>query len=76
MDDVDKFYGNTRALLMNCSQEIISDLLVIWAKDHGIELRYIQPGKPNRKAYLERLNKSSRMEVPNARLFYSLGHVE
>jgi putative transposase len=47
-------------------------LFVSWAQEHGIELRFIQPGKPNQNAYVERFNKSVRTEVLNAWLFQSL----
>jgi putative transposase len=42
------------------------------AQEHGIELRFIQPGNPNQNVYVERFNKSVRTEVLNAWLFHSL----
>ena len=40
--------------------ELTAEVFTDWAKDHGIELRFIQPGKPNQNAFIERFNKSFR----------------
>ena len=37
-----------------------------WAERHGVQLLYIQPDKPNQNAFIERFNKSFRVEVLDA----------
>ena len=55
--------------------ELISQVLVDWCEKNGVALRYIQPGKPNQNAFIERFNKTYRVEVLNAYLFRSLEQV-
>jgi putative transposase len=40
--------------------EYISRTLVNWAEKRGIALTYIQPGKPQQNAYVERYNRTVR----------------
>ena len=47
-----------------------------WAKTQRIELRFIQPGKPNQNTYIERFNKSFRQEVLDAHLFNTLSQAQ
>lgn len=43
-----------------------------WAKANGVAIQYIQPGKPNQNAYIERFNRKFREEVLDQRLFARL----
>jgi len=38
--------------------EYISGKLIAWAETHHISIRYIQPGKPQQNAYVERYNRT------------------
>ena len=40
--------------------EFISHEFTEWAKKHGIRIDYIQPGKPQQNAYIERHNRTMR----------------
>ena len=48
---------------------------VRWCSENEVEIRYIQPGKPNQIAFIERFNRTYRNEVLNAYLFEDLGQV-
>ena len=37
-----------------------------WCANHGVAIHYIQPGKPDQNAYIERFNCTYRTEVLNA----------
>jgi hypothetical protein len=42
----------------------------------GIELMYIQPGKPTQNAYIERFNRTARNEWLNKHIFDSIEHAQ
>jgi len=56
--------------------EFISHELTHWAKRHGIRLEYIQPGKPQQNAYIERYNRTVRYGLLNQYLFSSIKEVQ
>jgi len=52
--------------------EYISRLLQTWAKAQSIELNYIQPGKPQQNAYVERYIRTVRYDWLGQYMFDSL----
>jgi putative transposase len=59
---------------MYYGSELTSQAFTDWCRQQDIELRFIQPGKPNQNAYIERFNRTYREEVLSAYLFDSRDH--
>ena len=55
--------------------EFLGEVFTVWAKGAGMAIQYIQPGKPNQNAYIERFNRTYREELLDQYLFTSLDHV-
>jgi putative transposase len=54
--------GKPLAIRIDNGPEYISGTLQTWAEKAGIALMYIQPGKPQQNAYMERYNRTVRTE--------------
>jgi putative transposase len=55
--------------------EFLGQVFVDWCQANGVLIDYIEPGKPNQNAFIERFNRSLRNEVLNLYLFRNLGEV-
>jgi putative transposase len=75
MDRLIEIYGQPDAFRIDNGPELTAQVFVEWCERKGIELRYIQPGKPDQNAYIERFNRSYREEVLSAYVFESLEQV-
>ena len=75
LEQVVSWRGRPQALRIDNGPELLADRFVAWCADRGIELRYIQPGKPAQNAFIERFNRTYRTEVLNAYVFESLDQV-
>jgi putative transposase len=75
LEQLGSWRGLPQAIRCDNGPEIVSQAFVDWCKEQGIEIRYIQPGKPNQNAYVERFNRTYREEVLDAYLFEDLGQV-
>ena len=53
-----------------------SPTLTIWAEKQGIALTYIQPGKPQQNAYVERYNRTVRHEWLDLYIFETIEEVQ
>lgn len=70
------YYGAPDAIRLDNGPELISGTFTEWAASKGIAIRYIQPGKPNQNAFIERFNRTYRTEVLDAHLFANLEQVQ
>lgn len=55
--------------------EFLGEAFTQWAKANSMAIQYIQPGKPNQNAYIERFNRTYREEVLDQHLFARLEDV-
>jgi putative transposase len=76
MNQLFEVYGAPHAIRMDNGPEMTSDTFTEWAKEKGITLLFIQPGKPNQNAFIERFNRSFREEVLDANLFDSIAEAQ
>ncbi len=75
MEQLIELYGKPQAIRLDNGAELTSIAFTEWCQSHGIELRFIQPGKPDQNAFIERFNKTYREEVLSAYVFDSLEQV-
>jgi putative transposase len=75
LDNLVAEYGKPRRIRVDNGAEMTSNNFVSWCRENGIEIIYIQPGKPNQNAYIERFNRSFRTEILDAHLFHTLAQV-
>jgi putative transposase len=76
MDQLVEVYGKPSAIRLDNGPELTAHGFVEWAENYGIRLLFIQPGKPNQNAFIERFNRSFREEVLDANLFDSVSQVQ
>jgi putative transposase len=75
LDRLAELRGLPVALRMDNGPEFIAQDLIDWCEENGVEPRYIQPGKPDQNAFIERYNRTFREEVLDAYVFEQLEQV-
>lgn len=76
LDQLLEVYGRPEAIRLDNGPELTASLFTDWAEANQVKLMFIQPGKPNQNAFIERFNRSFRDEVLNAHLFNSISEVQ
>lgn len=64
--------GLPDVLRVDNGPEFLGEAFTEWCRTEGIFIDYIEPGKPNQNAYIERFNRSYRNEVLDVWLFRNL----
>jgi len=75
LDELVRLYGRPARVRVDNGPELVADAFVAWCAAQRISLGYIQPGKPDQNAFIERFNRTYREEVLDAYLFDSLEQV-
>jgi len=76
LEQLIEWRGKPQAIRCDNGPEYVSHKLIAWAKRSGIALRYIQPGKPQQNAYVERYNRTIRYDWLSHYLFDSIVEVQ
>jgi len=64
--------GKPQIVRVDNGPEYISGKLMAWAEKMGIHILYIQPGKPQQNAYIERYNRTVRHEWLDQNIFQTV----
>lgn len=75
LEQIKQDRGVPKIIRVDNGPEMTAQVFVDWCKDNDVDIAYIEPGKRNQNAYIERFNRSYRTEVLDPHLFESLTQV-
>lgn len=76
LDRIIEWRGPPCTIRCDSGRKYVSDLLATWAEKRGIGLLFIQPGKPQQNAYVERYNQTVMDDWLNQYLLKTIGQVQ
>lgn len=76
LDDIACWRGYPKAIRVDNGPENVAHHFQEWANQHGIKMKYIQPGKPAQNGYIERFNRSYREAILDMYLFKDIHQVQ
>ena len=76
LEQLIEWRGKPIALRCDNGPEFISHTFADWEKEQDIRIDYIQPGKPQQNAYIERQNRTIRYSWVSKHLFDTLEEVQ
>jgi putative transposase len=76
LDRIMEWRGQPGSIRVDNGPEYVSGKLIAWAERRGISIQYIQPGKPQQNAYVERYNRTVRHEWLNQHIIESIEEAE
>lgn len=74
LDEIAEERSYPEEIVVDNGPEFISKVLDAWAARHGVQLRFIRPGKPVENCYVESFNGTFRRDCLDAHWFEDLGH--
>jgi putative transposase len=72
LDRIIEFRGKPKAIICDNGPEFTSGKMFDWSQTNKVDLKFIQPGKPQQNAFIESFNGRMRDECLNVNLFNSL----
>lgn len=76
LDQIIEWRGRPKAIRCDNGPEYLSGALQEWSARKNIRIDYIQPGKPQQNAYVERFNRTVRYDWLSQTLFGSIEEVQ
>jgi putative transposase len=76
LEQIIEWRGQPTAIRCDNGPEYVSHELRAWASKRAIRIDFIQPGKPQQNAYIERFNRTVRYDWLNQYLFESIEAVQ
>ena len=76
LQQVIEWRGKPKSIRCDNGPEYISHKLDAWAEKQAIKLEFIQPGKPQQNAYVERFNRTVRYDWLNQFIFSEIEEVQ
>lgn len=76
LEQIIEWRGQPKVLRCDNGPEYVSMALEQWAEKRNIKLLFIQPGKPQQNAYIERYNRTVRYDWLAHHLFDSVSEVQ
>jgi putative transposase len=76
LDQIIEWRGRPAAIRVDNGPEYVSGTLRDWAGKQGIAIQFIQPGKPQQNAYVERYNRTVRVEWLGQYIFETIEEVQ
>ena len=76
LDQIIAWRGQPQMIRCDNGPEYVSHTVQQWATRRGISLAFIQPGKPQQNAYVERFNRTVRYDWLAQQLFVTIAEVQ
>lgn len=76
LNQIIEWRGKPLSIRCDNGPEYVSKILEKWSQRNNVKLQFIQPGKPQQNAYIERYNRTVRYDWLNQYLFNSITQVQ
>jgi putative transposase len=69
LDNLKQERGVPKSIRVDNGPEMTAQAFTDWCSQNKVKINYIQPGKPNQNAYIERFDRTHRTEVLDPHIF-------